>query len=149
MTSLNVSSAVEQLVSLGFDREHAEREARAQLGAQRSPDTAAEWRTEFDGMNKTERRRWVELEAMKRAGVIRDCKYNAVTLMLANRCRYTPDFLVEHVDSRLELEEVKGFWRDDARVKIKVAARLYPMFAFTALRLQKRREGGGWAKEPF
>jgi len=31
-------------------------------------------RTGFDAMNKTDRRRWVELEVMKRTGVIRDCK---------------------------------------------------------------------------
>ena len=32
----------------------------------------------------------------------------------------------------LELHECKGFWRDDARVKIKVAASLYP-FKFIAV----------------
>jgi hypothetical protein len=58
-------------------------------------------------MNKTERLRRVELETMKRAGVIRDCKYNVVTLPFADRCRYAPDFLVEHIDGRLELEEAK------------------------------------------
>jgi hypothetical protein len=145
---LDTSGAVEQLVRLGFSRENADRQVRAQLGLSRPSDPEQRTR-KSDAMNKTERRRWVELEAMKRAGVIRDCKYNAVTLLLADRCRYTPDFLVEHADGRLELEETKGFWRDDARVKIKVAARLYPMFTFTALRLRKQRDGGGWVKEAF
>lgn len=102
-----------------------------------------------DPMNKTERRRSVELEAKKRAGEIRAWHFNALTLKLADDCRYTPDFLIEHNDARLEFEEIKGFWRDDARVKIKVAARLFPMFTFTALRARKMRDGGGWATEVF
>ena len=102
-----------------------------------------------DGMNKTERRRAVELAALQRAGAIRTWHFNAVTLKLADDCRFTPDFLIEHIDGRLEFEEIKGFWRDDARVKIKVAARLFPVFTFTALRARKVRDGGGWAKEAF
>lgn len=157
-----ISDAVEQLVRIGFGREEAERQVRAQLGGfPPDPESSRRMGTPnregsprslpvaSPGMNKLELRRWTELETMKRAGLIRDCKYNAVTLLLADRCRYTPDFLIEHLDGRLELEETKGFWRDDARVKIKVAARLYPMFTFTALRLRKQRDGGGWMKESF
>ena len=41
------------------------------------------------------------------------------------------------------MEEVKGFLRDDAAVKIKVAAKLYP-FRFTMYQRQKAKAGGGW-----
>jgi hypothetical protein len=35
---------------------------------------------------------------------------------------------------------VKGFWRDDARVKFKVAREFFPMFEFNAV----KRNGAGW-----
>ena len=44
----------------------------------------------------------------------------------------------------MEMHEVKGFWRDDARVKIKVAADIYP-FRFLAIKKAK----DGWEKESF
>jgi len=44
----------------------------------------------------------------------------------------------------IECHEVKGFWRDDARVKIRVAASLYP-FRFVAVTKTK----GGWDIEEF
>jgi hypothetical protein len=48
-------------------------------------------------------------------------------------------------DGLLELHEVKGGpWQDDARVKIKVAAALYP-FRFIAIRAR----AGGWEREEF
>jgi hypothetical protein len=42
------------------------------------------------------------------------------------------------------MHEVKGFWQDDARVKIKVAASIYP-FKFIAVKKAK----GGWEREEF
>lgn len=52
-----------------------------------------------------------------------------ITLKLADDCRYTPDFWT--LGCSLHAHEVKGFMRDDARVKLKVAARMYPMIQFT------------------
>ena len=51
-------------------------------------------------------------------------------------------------DGRLEMHEVKGYWHDDARVKIKVAAEMYPV-EFLAVRKKTRREGIGWKIETF
>jgi hypothetical protein len=48
----------------------------------------------------------------------------------------------------LEMHEVKGFWQDDARVKIKVAASIYP-FRFVAVTARAKKHGGGWAVEEF
>lgn len=94
----------------------------------------------FAGMNKTEERRAVELEALKRDGQIVNWWYEAVTFKLADDCRYTPDFLIQERDGSLRLEETKGFFRDDAKVKTRVMASKFPF----PLRILKLRKGGGW-----
>lgn len=43
-------------------------------------------------------------------------------------------------DGLVEFHEVKGFMRDDARVKFKVAAALYPWFEWVLV----VRDGKGW-----
>jgi len=91
------------------------------------------------GMNKTEAQYGAILEARKAAGEIVWYRFEGVTLKLADDTRYTPDFILMRSDGFLECHEVKGFWRDDAKVKIKVAASLYP-FRFLAARKIK----GGW-----
>ena len=95
-------------------------------------------------MNKTERARAVELEGMRRAGVIRSWQFESIALKLGNKTAYHPDFLIVSSAGAIEIEEVKGFWRDDARVKVKVAARLFPFFYFRAIRRRKKKDGGGW-----
>lgn len=97
-------------------------------------------------MNRTERRRAGELEAMRLAGAIRAWYFEGVALILADRTRYHPDFMVIGKLGAIEFEEIKGFWRDDARVKIKVAARLYQHFVFRALK-ESRQHESGWAME--
>jgi hypothetical protein len=51
-------------------------------------------------------------------------------------------------NGEIELHEVKGFWEGDARVKIKVAAEMYP-FRFLAVKAQSKKAGGGWEVETF
>jgi hypothetical protein len=99
----------------------------------------------FAGMNGTERRRAIELEALKRDGGIALWRFESVTLKLAPDCRYTPDFYVLENDGRVRFEETKGHWRDDAKVKIRVAARLFPEYEFRALRLER----GTWQPEEY
>jgi hypothetical protein len=48
----------------------------------------------------------------------------------------------------MEMHEVKGFWQDDARAKIKIAADLYP-FRFIAVKVKPKKNGGGWETEEF
>ena len=70
--------------------------------------------------------------------------YEAFKLRLAHRTFYTPDFLVVNNVTPFPLlcfHEVKGFMRDDAAVKVKVAAETYPEFGFVVVRATK---GGGW-----
>jgi hypothetical protein len=100
-------------------------------------------------MNKTEQRRARELEAKKRAGLIRDFKFHGLRLEIAPGLTYTPDFYVEENDGSITLEEVKGHWEEDARVKIKAAAEAFPPFRFVALTPAPMGEGGGWKTEYF
>lgn len=65
----------------------------------------------------------------------------SVTLKLANGCRYTPDFIVPAGLLPMHAYEVKGFMRDDAGVKLKVAASLYPWIKF---HLVTRLRNGAW-----
>lgn len=97
-------------------------------------------------MNRTEEQYANYLELLKRAGEIRDYMFEPMKLNLAKRTTYTPDFMVVSSDDTIELHEVKGFWRDDARVKIKVAAERFKMFAFIAM---KKGKGGKWVREEF
>lgn len=94
-------------------------------------------RPSIPGMNNTEGAYAHILELRRRAGDIADWKFEAVKLRLANKTFYTPDFMVMGNEGYIDLVEVKGFWRDDARVKIKVAARLYPIFRFVAVYKRK------------
>lgn len=95
-------------------------------------------------MNKTEAAYAQYLELQKRAGEILWYSFEAIKLRLADKTFYTADFAVMAKDGVLEMHEVKGFWEDDARVKIKVAADKYP-FRFRAF----TKVGNGWDVEVF
>ena len=75
-------------------------------------------------------------------------KFEGFKLRLADNTFYTPDFAVMLQSGNLECHEVKGFWRDDARAKIKIAADLYP-FRFIAVTANAKKRGGGWKVEEF
>lgn len=90
------------------------------------------------GMNKTEMEYARELELRKKAGEIVDWKYEPFSLKLANKTYYKPDFLLVFPD-HFEIHEVKGtFIREDAIVKLKVAAKMFPWFKFVLA--QKKRK---------
>lgn len=100
------------------------------------------------GMNKLEERYAAELEIKRRAGLIEWFKFEGIKLRLADNTFLTPDFFVMLPDGMLQVHETKGFWEDDARVKIKVAAELYP-FQFIGVRAKPKKDGGGWEIEEF
>lgn len=96
------------------------------------------------GMNKTEAR--FKREVLTVDGVW-DVFYESIKLRLADRTWYTPDFAVLRIGGpRIEFYEVKGSWKaphqEDSRVKLKVAAELYPQFHFFAA--VPNRDTGGW-----
>lgn len=64
----------------------------------------------------------------------------SVTLKLADDCRYTPDFWTLGVGGKLIAWEVKGFMREDAKIKIKVAARIFSWVQFVLV----TRDGKSW-----
>lgn len=99
-------------------------------------------------MNKTETAYDTHLWALRAANEVQWHKFEAVKLRLADNTFYTPDFAVLVADGIMEMHEVKGFWQDDARVKIKVAASLYP-FRFLAFTPEAKKRGGGWKQEAF
>ena len=99
-------------------------------------------------MNKTEQAYATTLDNWKSAGMLAWFKFEGVKLRLADNTFYTPDFAVMRADGTMEMHEVKGFWTDDARVKIKVAADMYP-FKFLAIKANSKKAGGGWSVEEF
>lgn len=95
--------------------------------------------------NQTEAAYQRLLELAKAAGEIAWYRFEGIKFRLADKTFYTPDFIVMTATGLLEAHEVKGFWTDDARVKIKVAAEQYPV-RFVAV---KKGRAGGWDYEYF
>lgn len=99
-------------------------------------------------MNNTEAEYARVLEADKAAGLVAWWAFEPFKFRLADNTFYTPDFGVMLANGELQAHEVKGHWTDDARVKIKVAASLFPI-QFYALRKQPKKAGGGFVAETF
>lgn len=99
--------------------------------------------------NKTETAYGAVLEMRKRAGEIAWYAFEGVKLRLADLTFYTPDFAVMLTSGELEMHEVKGakaIFQDDAKVKVKVAAELFP-FTFRVAYPRAKRLGGGFDVE--
>ncbi|HMF56746.1 MAG TPA: hypothetical protein VK619_10420 [Pyrinomonadaceae bacterium] len=96
-------------------------------------------------MNRTEAAYADILQRRKLSGELLDWWYEAVTFKLADDCRYTPDFMtVRAVTGQVEFHEIKGsFIRDDALVKLKVAAQMFP-FVFYLCVKESKKSGGEW-----
>jgi hypothetical protein len=99
-------------------------------------------------MNSTERDYGALLELRRVAGEVVWYRFEGLKLRLANATFYTPDFAVMLSTGELQCHEVKGHWQDDARVKIKVAAEMYPI-RFIAVKRRAKRDGGGFSEEVF
>lgn len=105
-------------------------------------------RLKVGAMNKTEAAYDQQLAIQQHAGQILWRKFEGLKLRLADNTFYTPDFAVMSADGVMEVHEVKGFWQDDARAKIKIAADMYP-FRFLAIKARAKKDGGGWEMEAF
>jgi len=80
-------------------------------------------------------------------GEIWNYRFEPLKLRLADNTFYTPDFLVVKVTG-LEIHEIKGgFEREDARVKWKTAAELFPWFQFVVARWLGKKKG--WKIEKY
>jgi hypothetical protein len=102
-------------------------------------------------MNGLEKRYAAHLDLRKATGEILSWKFEPLKLKLAPSTFYSPDFMVVGLDGGISLEETKGHWEDDARVKIKCAAVMFPMFTFVGVQRigGKRVTGGDWKFEEF
>lgn len=101
--------------------------------------------------NKTETRYLQHLELRRIAGEILWYSFEAITLKLAHDCRYTADVAVMLKDCTLELHEVKTMTKsgrlliaDDANVKLKMAAELFP---FVFRRMAYEPNTGEWIEK--
>lgn len=112
------------------------------------PSTLALGRLPAGTMNKSEAAYARDLDDAVSMGDVLWYRFEGVKLRLADNCFYSPDFAVMLANGQLEMHEVKGFWTDDARVKIKVAAEQYP-FRFVAVKVRAKKDGGGWSREVF
>lgn len=83
------------------------------------------------------------LRIEKAAGLIQDYGYETERLEIGTGAFYTPDFPVTMADGTREMREVKGFRREAAMVRLRVAAARYPQFRFVLV--TKRR--GQWHHE--
>lgn len=90
------------------------------------------------GQNKTEALFDVELEQARRDGLLRWFGFEPVRFILAGNTAYRLDFLAQRADGSMCGFEVKGFMRDDAAVKIKVAAAQAPWLDLYLVRRMKR-----------
>lgn len=98
--------------------------------------------------NKTEARYGERLESLRRAGEVVWYRFEGITLKLADDTRYTADWAVMFSNSVIELHEVKGaraIFRDDAKVKVKVAASQFPF----PIKVVFPRKDGGWDIESY
>lgn len=117
--------------------------ARAQVEAKLSGKPATQRRDFALGriapntMNKTEAAYARHLDDEKAAGRVLWWMYEAFNLRLAPRCFLLVDFAVMTSDYALQMHDVKGalaMITDDAKVKMKVAAAMYPFPFFYAVR---------------
>lgn len=90
-------------------------------------------------MNRTEAAYAELLEARRLAGEVLWYEFEGMTLRLAKATHYRPDFPVL-TPTGLQFHEVKGFMRDDAWLKLKLAARAFPFPFFVV-----RRTKGEWS----
>lgn len=107
------------------------------------------------GMNDLEKDYLARLCLQVAAGEVEHVEpHESIRLTLADRCTLAPDFPVWTVAGRLEFHEVKAAWiakdgkvrtgyEEDARVKLKVAARQFQRFRFVVA----RRVHGAWQFE--
>ena len=113
--------------------------------AKSSGVASAPKRTRRGVMNRTEAAYAAELAIRKAAGEVLDFGFELLKLRLADGAWYTPDFVVFLPTSpaAIELHEVKGFEREAAMLRLKVAASLYPHFRFCLV----KRVDAGWSRK--
>lgn len=78
------------------------------------------------------------------SGRVTSFDFESLKFRLADKTWYTPDFIVHTDEGYIEAHEVKGFLRDDAAVKFKVVAELFPWIRWIMVRKLPKKDGGGF-----
>lgn len=112
--------------------------------AKRNPRAAGS--TSGDEMNGLEAAYAAELRLRTLAGEVAFWAFKPFNLRMAPRTYFRPDFLVLLADGTTEIVDTKGHWEEDARLKIKLAARLWPLWLFVAVH---KGAGGRLEREEF
>lgn len=106
-----------------------------------TPPVIALPKSKRDELNKTELR---YLALLGTRGY-QDIRIHAIRFRIAGKCYYTPEFYCFH-EGRQYVWEVKGnFEYEDAIIKLKATAALWPAFIFVIARW-KPKEGGWFEK---
>ena len=108
------------------------------------PASFAVGRMKAGKMNKTEIAYSKYLEVQKQFGDVAWYEFEPMNLRIADKCFYAVDFIIMLKNGQIECHEVKGYWTDDALVKIKAAATKFP-FRFISVKLVK----GQWEIREF
>lgn len=96
-------------------------------------------------MNGLEKAWSLVLQERKHAGEIVEYWYEPMSLRLGRpRCSYKPDFMTVDNHGYVEFHECKGFMKEAANVRIKVAAEKFPQFVFRLVRKRSKKDGGGF-----
>lgn len=107
-------------------------------------------------MNGLEKKYAAHLETRKLVGEIQDYRFEPMKLRLAKSTFFDIDFLIVRqtrnlqgtiTGTEVELHETKGHWEDDARVKMKVAAKMFPWWRFVGVQWIKNAKT--WKFEEF
>lgn len=124
-------------IPAGPMRDAAER----QMGKGRAPIKARRGK-----MNKWEQSFADEvLDRRRRAGEIRDWRFEPIKLVIGCGAVYTPDFYCRMADGSVTVFEVKGHRHAASIVRLKTAAMLWPEWKFVFV---TRGKGAGWSYTP-
>lgn len=91
-------------------------------------------------MNRWEEAYSKTLDILVATGNLHCWYFQRVTLRLGPDLRYTPDFLLIYPDGKMQFVEIKGFEREDARDKFKMAGELHPWAEWAMVK--KLKSGG-------
>lgn len=156
MTEEQHQERIRRLAETAISRKAALSEGKGSATAFKAPKTAptglqrmqALGRLKAGEMNKTEAAYYAHLAERQALGGVAWFKFEGLKYRLGDNTFFTPDFAVMLSNGQLEAHEVKGHWVEDARVKIKVAASMYPI-NFIAVKKLPKSKGGGWEIENF
>ena len=96
-------------------------------------------------MNRLEERYSEYLRTLFVTGIVEGYEFEPIKFRLAQRCFYTPDFMIIHKD-HISFIDVKGHIEDDSLVKLKTVATKYPWFEFGLVTFDRR---AGWKHRYF